>query len=374
MDFYPFFFISLILALIYGLLILKLASLLKNFKAPKPDFSSYQNCSILIPFRNEENQLTKLFNSILELNFPIDSFEIIFIDDHSDDHSSQRIKNFINNNPKHQISLIQNLQGEGKKKAIEQGLLCAKYDIIIQTDADCEVDKDWLKFILLPFENKECNAVVARVKMISDDSISGKLMALEFASLQASGLSLAMMNLPIMSNGANLAYRKSKIPKNIKGQNWASGDDVFLIQSLSMENKDSVAVQPQALVKTNVPGSISEFFKQRIRWGSKTTDYPMKKAKWIAALVFLLSISQILLLTFGFLEPRNFMGFLLIYFIKLIPDYILLRQFLKNEEDKDLLKWVPFLALLYPLYISFTSLYILFGSMGLKWKDRSIHH
>tara|TARA_R110002072_G_scaffold169672_9_gene323253 strand:+ start:1890 stop:2945 length:1056 start_codon:yes stop_codon:yes gene_type:complete len=351
-----------------------LASLLKNFKAPKPDFSSYQNCSILIPFRNEENQLTKLFNSILELNFPIDSFEIIFIDDHSDDHSSQRIKNFINNNPKHQISLIQNLQGEGKKKAIEQGLLCAKYDIIIQTDADCEVDKDWLKFILLPFENKECNAVVARVKMISDDSISGKLMALEFASLQASGLSLAMMNLPIMSNGANLAYRKSKIPKNIKGQNWASGDDVFLIQSLSMENKDSVAVQPQALVKTNVPGSISEFFKQRIRWGSKTTDYPMKKAKWIAALVFLLSISQILLLTFGFLEPRNFMGFLLIYFIKLIPDYILLRQFLKNEEDKDLLKWVPFLALLYPLYISFTSLYILFGSMGLKWKDRSIHH
>ncbi len=331
-----------------------------------------EKCSIIIPFRNEEENLPSLFQSLKEQNFSKDKFEILLVDDHSADNGGVLALAFADENPSINITLLRNQDQGGKKRAIALGLSKAKNDLILQTDADCIVPKNWIKQMQYPFKNIEITAVIGRVEMKSTGKFWSNLMALEFVSLQASGIGLALMKVPVMSNAANLAYRKSQIPNNIGGENWETGDDAFLIQTLSKRNNNSVTVSLHSKVISKVPNTLCEFFNQRLRWGSKTPDYPLKQGKWIAVLVFLLSLCQILLLPLSFFHSPYWIVLACIYLFKILPDFLLLKTYLNNENQKSLLKWMPILALFYPFYIVVTALYILFASGSLKWKGRSI--
>lgn len=370
MDFHPFYILPLALVAIYGVFILKLFLIYSKAAKAKSSKKHLQSCSIIIPFRNEEKKLNALLESIASLEFPKDHFEIILIDDHSEDLGFEIVEKFIDENPDEPYLVLKNEKREGKKGAIAMGIAKSRFDIILQTDADCVVPSQWIWQMMEPFNQEEVSAVLGKVNMKSNSGYLGKIMALEFASLQASGISLALMQIPIMSNAANMAYRKSRVPENLAGKNSDGGDDVLLIQSLSKADPLSVKVALDSVVSTLVPETVLEFFKQRLRWGSETPNYPLTQGKWIAALVFLLSLSQVFLLLLGIWKPGFFILFGFIYFLKLIPDYLLLKAYLKNEQDKNLLVWVPLMAVVYPFYISITVLYILFGSANLHWKDR----
>ena len=86
--------------------------------------------SILIPIFNEVTLIPKL---IKDINFLIDKYEIIIIDDGSNDGSKRLLKN-INN-----IKIIYNDKNYGKGYSIKKGLEIAKNENIILMDGDLEV-------------------------------------------------------------------------------------------------------------------------------------------------------------------------------------------------------------------------------------------
>jgi len=96
--------------------------------APKTKFS------IIVPFRNEEQNLTVLLESISNLNYPTDFFEVILVDDASD--VKFQVSSF-----KFEVSMINNIRTSNslKKDAISIAIPFAKYEWIITTDADCVV-------------------------------------------------------------------------------------------------------------------------------------------------------------------------------------------------------------------------------------------
>jgi len=100
------------------------------------------------PFRNEATHLPDLLKTIETLNYPKHLFEIIFIDDNSEDDSAEIIRKAINSNPfiKTAIRIIQNERttNSPKKDAITLAIRNAKHDWIITTDADCQLPKFWL--------------------------------------------------------------------------------------------------------------------------------------------------------------------------------------------------------------------------------------
>ena len=51
--------------------------------------------SVIIPFRNEADNLGELLNSILELNYPKNLVEFLFVNDDSTDNSVEIIEHFI---------------------------------------------------------------------------------------------------------------------------------------------------------------------------------------------------------------------------------------------------------------------------------------
>ncbi len=121
--------------------------------------------SIIIPARNEEENIEYCIQSILQNNYPAHLFEIIVVDDHSEDNSANIVKKFAAHNVK-LISLkdfVTDKINSYKKKAIEVAIAQASGTLIITTDADCFLPATWLQTIASFYEEKKPAFIAAPV-------------------------------------------------------------------------------------------------------------------------------------------------------------------------------------------------------------------
>lgn len=367
------FLITVPILLLYGAYILKLHWVYGRYRNTFGPAKANEAVSIIIPFRNEAESISKVLNSIQQLHYPKNLLELILVDDHSEDNGSELVQNWAVSHPNINLKLLRLKNEEGKKAAIKLALENSSHQFILQTDADCEVEENWVEAMVTPLLQDPVQVVIGTVQMLPKSSISSKMMALEFASLQASGMAMAMNNLPIMSNAANLAYRKQVWTEDfVKSEKWVSGDDVFLVQAVSKKNKKSVVANKHSIVRTKTPEGVKHFLEQRIRWGSKTGDYPLKQGKWVAALVFVINLLILLMLFAGIFKPSVWEALPIIIVAKAYVDFLLLFRFLKDQRNLSLMGVFPLVVIVYPFYICYTVFAILLFSSKIQWKDRAI--
>ncbi|WP_288368554.1 glycosyltransferase family 2 protein [uncultured Alcanivorax sp.] len=93
--------------------------------------------SLVVPLYNERSMLPLFFERVLPVLFSLDLYwEIVLIDDGSDDGSAQYIRNVIGRTPG--IRLIKLSRNFGKEAAMTAGLEHAKGDAVIVLDADLQ--------------------------------------------------------------------------------------------------------------------------------------------------------------------------------------------------------------------------------------------
>src|SRR5688572_19951328 len=114
-----------------------------------PGFSPGNNnpgtrITVIIPARNEETTIPVLLDSLELQSYPRVNFEVIVVDDHSEDSTAIAVKKY---NAIRLISLNEDHLNAYKKKAIETGIQAATGDLIVTTDADCTAERDWLRTI-----------------------------------------------------------------------------------------------------------------------------------------------------------------------------------------------------------------------------------
>ena len=110
--------------------------------------------SIIIPCYNEQDTISIIINRILEIN-QFD-YEIIVIDDFSNDRSREILNEVLKDKIHH---LILNKKNHGKGYCIRQGIKKATGDIILIQDADLEYDPQDYKKILKPIINNKADVV-----------------------------------------------------------------------------------------------------------------------------------------------------------------------------------------------------------------------
>tara|TARA_B100000029_G_scaffold363531_1_gene356592 strand:+ start:146 stop:1090 length:945 start_codon:yes stop_codon:yes gene_type:complete len=94
--------------------------------------------TIVIPLFNEEESLNQLYNEIVDNLKKYKNWEIIFVDDGSDDNSKNIIENIIKNNNK--VKLLCFYKNYGKADALSEGFKQAQGNIVITMDADLQDD------------------------------------------------------------------------------------------------------------------------------------------------------------------------------------------------------------------------------------------
>ena len=363
--------LELILGTVFLIYILFIGQLIYGFnrmrRFSKAEFTPKTSFSIVVPFRNEKENLLNLLYSISLLNYPKELVEVILVDDDSEDEF--RIQNL-----EFRIQMIKNVRKSNspKKDAIETAIQIAKHDWIITTDADCLVQKDWLTIYDQYIQKNEVEMVASGVCYIPKKGFLSAFQNLDFLSLQGATIGSFGINQPFMCNGANFAYSKSFF-KELNGfqgnETIASGDDVFLLQkAVSVAPKKvGFLLAKESIVATNPVATWSDLFQQRVRWASKSTGYSSVYGKLLALVVFggnLAWIVSFLLWLVGLLDQNIFMLFVA---LKFLIDFILIYKTANFFESK--LQYVLASSLLYPFFSVSVAVYSLFGKYS--WKGRN---
>lgn len=182
--------------LIYGFVKVK--------KYQKTDLKPQTSFTIIVPFRNEKENLPNLLNSISNLNYPTDLFDVILVDDSSIEKFQLSIVNY-------QLSIIDNIRvsNSPKKDAITTAIQHVKTDWVITTDADCIVPENWL----LTFDNfiqeNKIAMLAGAVSYKCENSFLDHFQQLDLTSLQGATIGSFGLNKGFMCNGANFAYKKT---------------------------------------------------------------------------------------------------------------------------------------------------------------------
>lgn len=341
------------------------------------DIPAETRFSVIIPFRNEAENLPVLLKSIKELDYPKHLFEILFVNDDSSDTSVELIRDSITLDfISIQILDSNRLTNSPKKDAIQTAINQAKNLWILTTDADCKLPKYWLSSFDCFIQKNASDVVVGPVKYDGISSFLDRFQTLDFLSLMGVTIGSFGIKKPFLANGANLAYKKSTFHK-LSGFDdnaaIASGDDVFLLQKAVKENQETVHYlkSKQAIVITKPQPNVSALISQRLRWAAKTSSYQSLFGKLAGLLVFIMNalIIIMLLLTVSSVLKPSFL--LYIFIIKIAIDFLLIFKASRFFNHEDILASFLFASLLYPFFSTYIVCLSVFK--GYKWKDRSFN-
>tara|TARA_B100001029_G_scaffold52572_1_gene42152 strand:- start:77 stop:790 length:714 start_codon:yes stop_codon:yes gene_type:complete len=119
--------------------------------------SKISKISILIPCYNEEKTIRQVVinaeKSLLNINI---DYEIVVVDDYSNDGSSKKLLELKNEN---KIKLFTHSQNLGKGAAIATGLKYINGEIVLIQDADLEYDPEDYQKLILPFIEANADVV-----------------------------------------------------------------------------------------------------------------------------------------------------------------------------------------------------------------------
>jgi biofilm PGA synthesis N-glycosyltransferase PgaC len=349
------------------------------FRLPKLEIPSDHKpqtfLSVLIPIRNEAGSIIQLLKDLEKQSYPKELFEVLVIDDHSDDGSVSLVNNFRTDSDLNiKLLELKNGIGNGKKSALAIGIVQSKGKLIVQTDGDCRVQEDWLKLLEYVYAVENKKFISGPVCLEAGKSWFEKMQVVEFAALIGAGAAAIGLGKPNMCNGANLAYEKAAffaVNGYSGNEQIASGDDEFLMHKIGtlFPGQISFLKVSSAVVYTSAKENIRDFIAQRVRWASKWRFYQNKSAQVLALLVF--GTNFLLLLGFvgwliGFLSLGNF---IIPYLIKTCADLVFLTIILRFLRREKYLFFTLPLQLFYAPYVIYCALAGLNGQYD--WKGRT---
>lgn len=338
-------------------------------------FQPTTSFSILIPARNEAENISACLQSTQQLNYPAHLFEVIVVDDFSEDATVATVKEFTGVKLIELKETLKEKINSYKKKAIEVGVEQATGDYIVTTDADCTVPKNWLHNFAFIIQQQPTVFVAAPVAMKEESSAIKLFQSLDFLTLQGITAASVGAGFHSMCNGANLCYSKEAFYKVDGFKNVdhiASGDDMLLMHKLY--NQFPMQVQyckaADSIVLTNPVETVGEFFRQRIRWASKADQYDDKRIFGVLLLVYLLNVFFVVLFVAACFNSSLWMLFAGNLCFKTIIELIFLLPVATFFQKEKLLLWFP---LAQPFHIIYTVIAGWLGKFGsYEWKGRKV--
>jgi cellulose synthase/poly-beta-1,6-N-acetylglucosamine synthase-like glycosyltransferase len=339
--------------------------------------------SVIVAARNEEKYITDLLTDLAGQHYPATLMEVLVIDDHSTDKTAGIVSEFIVRRDLHGFNLINpatvratdgftrqagpdNEIKAGKKAAITAGISLSTGDLILLTDADCRVGPDWVQAMVSYFNDEKKMMVFGPVSYFPEEGLLNRFQSLEFSGLMASGAGAAMAGHPFMCNGANLAYRKEAF-LTVGGyegnEEFISGDDVFLMHKMKEEFGSQAigfAKDIKTLVQTYPAPGLKAFFRQRIRWASKTRGYRDMLAILTAAMVFCFNFLILSSFFAGFYYPQLFLIYAAAILLKALIDLPIMLGVTGFNSARSLMIWYLPFQVVYPFYVVVAGILSLF--------------
>ncbi len=237
--------------------------------------------SIVVCFKNEEAIVDKLLQNLISQK----ADEIVLVDDFSSDDTYKKLQSYQSDN----IIVIRAANDQpGKKQAAHDGVLAAKHNRILFTDADCmPATENWASLM----NTIDKPVVLGYSPMRKTIGLVNLFARFETYMTGVQYLNYALIGQPYMGVGRNMLLDRSiRDTSIIKGQHLASGDDDLTVNAIANKTNTGICIHPDSFVFTDSVSTLSDFIRQKTRHISTSVHYKLVHQLMLGAF----SASQIL--------------------------------------------------------------------------------
>mgnify|MGYP001157327369 FL=1 len=346
-----------------------ITGLLRLKKHPKAE-DPFPKVSVVAAARNEEDSLPALLDDLSRQDYPQDKISFVIADDRSEDKTWDIIQEKAQADSRFSGVKIEDLNPDmtPKKYALTNAIQQSGGDIILSTDADCRVPDGWAKSMAHALSSE--NGIVIGLSTVNTDkkSFFNSYQFIDFLGIMAANAGALGWGTGWSGSGQNLGYTRKQFEK-IDGftpvGNLLSGDDMYLVQSISSRAKAVFNLDSAGFATTLPAANVSSFLSQRIRWASNAKPSLMSRPVFF---IFLLS---------AFLANAGvFAGLFFDYAMHLVPLVFGTKvvfeagvMFTGAARFGMKIPILPFLgwSVLQPIYIPVVGLFGLIGKF--RWKS-----
>ncbi len=333
---------------------------------PRLKESELPSATVIVAARNEENNIIRCLDSLDKLIYPDGKLEIIIVDDKSTDSTGKLVEEFIAGKERFKKIITKKEIGRliGKTNALANGIEIASGEVILTTDADCEVNPKWAMTIASYYLN-DVAAVNGYTTQLAADAFSG-MQALDFIYLLVAAAGTINLKIPISCIGNNMSYRKSAYNEvgGYANLPFSVTEDFNLLKSIYKLKKYKIIfpLNPDSLI-TSIPcKNITEIYRQKKRWSVGGLDVPLR-GYFIMAWGFVANLA-VLLTPFLFSSV-----WLSLVIFKIAIDFFLIYPVLKILGLQNNLKYFFIFQLYYTFYVVSIP-FILAINRKVIWKGR----
>ncbi len=239
---------------------LSLAFALRKPRCPVFDSGPEPLVSVIVPGFNEAKVIGNCVKSILTSEYP--NFEVILVDDGSTDETLAVMQGFRSDR---RVRVIGKPNG-GKAAALNVGITDARGEILFFVDADGLFTPGTIREMLNGFESKKVGAVCGNDSPVNLDRVQTQLACIQ--THVGTGFvrrALAEINCLQIVSGNIGAFRRSVIEKTGPFLEGFLGEDLELTWRVHKAGF-KVNFAPRAVVLAEVPSTLKDLWKQRVRW------------------------------------------------------------------------------------------------------------
>jgi cellulose synthase/poly-beta-1,6-N-acetylglucosamine synthase-like glycosyltransferase len=358
---------ALIIACYIGIQLVVLVGFLSNRDLEKalPE-KDLPFVSILIAARNEERNILYCLTSLCGLNYPKDKYEILIGNDRSEDHTEHFVREFIKDKPLFTLYNIEQEIGLAKGKANVLAQLAHKAigDYLLITDADIEVQPEWVHSLVAQADEK--TAIVSGITIVNHGDMLDTMQHTDWLYFMALMQGFVYLGIPATAVGNNMlvsrkAYDETGGYEQIP---FSVTEDFKLFQrvrKLGWKTKN-VALAKSVNYSRGL-GTVKKLIQQRKRWLTGAKELPL--FWWFVFGVFGMFWPAIIILAM-----HSWVLGLQLYLIKLVLQWLYIVLFSLRLH----LRGIAFRLLqyeLYSLFITIASAYSFFMPSPVSWKGRS---
>jgi poly-beta-1,6-N-acetyl-D-glucosamine synthase len=223
----------------------------------------YPFVSIIVPAYNEAEVIHASLSSLLELRYPY--YEIIAIDDGSDDGTYEKMREFEGNHYGVRVQVFRK-ENSGKADTLNYGIRRSRAPIVVCMDSDSRLTPDALRYAVRPFNDPNVGAVAGNVKVINRHNIWTKLQALEYIEgLNIVRKAQAFFRSVNVIPGPMGIFRRQAI-EGTGGYDSDTYAEDFDMTVKILADGWKINYEPKAVAYTEAPEELLDIIKQRYRW------------------------------------------------------------------------------------------------------------
>lgn len=324
--------------------------------------------SVIIAARNEEAVIGECVASVLKQTYPPDRYEVIVVDDESEDGTRAAIERA--SGPAGIVRVISSQPSSalrGKTNALATGIRVSRGEVILITDADCTVPPGWIEETVKEYEPGV--GIVGGMTLQRADNRFGGMQSLDWAYLLGIASAAVGLRNPLSTIGNNLSFLRKAYDQvgGYEGIPFSVTEDYSLFQAIIRTGSWKVRYPLDAglLVTSRPCRTWRDLLRQKHRWGKGGLD--MKPSGY---LIMAIGFLQHLMILGGPVLYGAITAALTAWLVKAIGDYVFLHTVLRRLDKADHLGFfLPFQAyyLLYVLVLPF----VVFLRPTVVWKGRS---